>query len=60
MKTKIVIPNTYFRKGEILHVNNLNQVVKIIKIYDRVWWRRLLMKFNLIGATHTLKVTTKW
>ena len=60
MKIKIIIPNTYFRKGEVLHVNKLNQVVKVIKIYDRVWWRKLLIKWSFIAPTHKLKVTNKW
>lgn len=60
MKFKLIFLNNYFTKEEFLHSNTSNQLVKVIKVYDRIWWRKLFIKWNWIKPTNTIKVTTKW
>lgn len=59
MKFKIQFGSNIFRKGEIIK-SNTNDIVKVLKVYDFIWWRKILIKFKLIKPIYTIKVTTKW
>lgn len=48
---KIVFKEDFFTKGSVI-----NKSFKVIKVLDRVWWRRLLIWLKFIQPTNTIVV----
>jgi len=58
---KIKFNSNPYKKGEILTRNwSELDVCKVVKVYDHIWWRKILIKLKWMKPSFTIKVTTIW
>ena len=53
---KITLSDDYFRKGDIINLTPYGQKGRIIKVYHRTWWRRVLTIFGFKTKWFTFQV----
>lgn len=46
-----------FRKGEILKSGSVDTQLLVVKVYDHIWWRKLLIKCKILKPIYLTKVT---
>lgn len=47
----MILRDNYFDKGD-----HMNGQYLVTKVYDKVWWRRILRYFEFIGYTYKIDV----
>lgn len=57
----IKVSGNPYRKGDILKLHsNAMTPIKVLKVYDHVWWRKFLIWVKWMNPTYNLKATNRW